>query len=234
MLAPGSPPEVAVARPEVAGPTAARHERRTWLVAALALGVALLLGVGSRLAGSAAVAGEALHMLAHGAAFLMAGAAYVIARRLAAAGRPRAAALAPDAAAVLNGVILLLLGADLAARSLAALHGGGAAASGPALALAGVGLVVNLAAVLLLRHSHAHEHGHGRDVNFLAVYLHVVGDAAVGVLAIAALLAQRTLGWLWADPAAGLVGAALVMALGLQVLARSAPLMWRAVAPRAG
>jgi cation diffusion facilitator family transporter len=43
-----------------------------------------------------------------------------------------------------------------------------------------------------------------------AAIIHVVADAAVSVLVIAGLLLARAFGWLWMDPLAGLVGAAVI------------------------
>jgi len=54
-----------------------------------------------------------------------------------------------------------------------------------------------------------HDAGHD-DHNLRAAYLHVVADALTSVLAIAALVAGRWLGWNWLDPLMGLVGAALI------------------------
>lgn len=66
-------------------------------------------------------------------------------------------------------------------------------------------------------HDHAHGHGaaHGRprrthDNNLRSAYVHVLADALTSVLAIAALLAGRSYGWLWADPAMGVVGALVI------------------------
>ena len=63
-------------------------------------------------------------------------------------------------------------------------------------------------------HDHGHEHGHhphhGADNNFRSAYLHVLADALTSVLAIAALLAGRYLGWVWLDPVMGLVGAVVI------------------------
>ena len=56
-----------------------------------------------------------------------------------------------------------------------------------------------------------HAHGdHGRDNNMRAAVVHVVADAAVSVLVIVGLVLARTFGWLWMDPVAGLVGAAVI------------------------
>src|SRR5690606_9475223 len=71
-----------------------------------------------------------------------------------------------------------------------------------------LGLVVNLVSAWLLgsaghdhsHHAHSHEGHHHHDHNLRAAYLHVVADALTSVLAIAALLCGRYLGWVWVDP----------------------------------
>lgn len=50
-----------------------------------------------------------------------------------------------------------------------------------------------------------------RDHNMRAAYVHVIADAAVSVLAIIGLLLAQSFGWLWMDPLAGLVGAAVIL-----------------------
>ena len=43
-----------------------------------------------------------------------------------------------------------------------------------------------------------------------AAFVHVIADAAVSVLVIAALLLARSFGWMWMDPLAGVVGAVVI------------------------
>jgi cation diffusion facilitator family transporter len=94
---------------------------------------------------------------------------------------------------------------------------------GEAILVAVLGLGVNLLSAWLLAeedpghgghshggHSHGHGHGHHQDHNLRAAYLHVLADALTSVLAIAALVAGKYWGWLWMDPAMGLVGAVLI------------------------
>lgn len=97
-----------------------------------------------------------------------------------------------------------------------------------AIAIAIVGLLVNLACAWLLKddhghhhhghdhHGHAHHghdhhdhHGHG-DLNLRAAYIHVLADAATSVLAILALVGGMLWGADWLDPVMGIVGAGLV------------------------
>ena len=88
-----------------------------------------------------------------------------------------------------------------------------------AIAIAIVGLLVNLASAWLLKdehhhHGHGHDHGHGHehhhDLNLRSAYLHVLADAATSVLAIIALFGGKLWGLNWLDPVMGLVGATLI------------------------
>jgi len=207
------------AAPEAA---AVRHERRTWMGAVLTAAAAAIELAGGGWTGSAALAGEGLHMGAHLSAFLLAGLGYVLARRLRTDRRADAAELAADAAALANGLLLLVLGAALAWGSLQSLQRATPVAFGSALGIAVFGFAVNLVAIAVLNHAHAHETGHARDLNFRAIYLHVLGDAAVALLAILGLVLGRSFGWRWTDAAAGGLGALLLMLLGFQVAFRSA------------
>ncbi len=89
-----------------------------------------------------------------------------------------------------------------------------------AIAIAMVGLLVNLVSAWLLKGGHHHDHGHGHDdhghghdhhdLNLRSAYLHVLADAATSVLAIIALFGGKLWGASWLDPVMGLVGAVLV------------------------
>lgn len=109
-----------------------------------------------------------------------------------------------------------------------------------AIAIALVGLLVNLACAWLLKddhghhhghshdHSHDHHHGHShdhhhghdhhdhadhqghQDLNLRAAYIHVLADAATSVLAILALVGGMLWGADWLDPLMGIAGAVLV------------------------
>ena len=93
-----------------------------------------------------------------------------------------------------------------------------------AMGVAAIGLLVNLLSARILGaaheqdHDHAHAHGHGHDhghapghdLNLKSAYVHVLADAATSVAAIAALAGGWWLGWVWLDPAVGIVGAVLI------------------------
>ncbi len=87
-----------------------------------------------------------------------------------------------------------------------------------AIALAVLGLLVNLVCAWLLKDNHSHHHHHHgeqgehhhHDLNLRAAYLHVLADAATSVLAIVALFGGKLFGLAWLDPVMGLAGSVLV------------------------
>lgn len=91
-----------------------------------------------------------------------------------------------------------------------------------AIAVALLGLAVNVVCALILGKAHHHDHGHAHghhhhgahdphhDLNLKSAYVHVIADAATSVLAIVALFGGWIYGWSWLDPLMGIVGAALV------------------------
>ncbi|MBN9341043.1 MAG: CDF family Co(II)/Ni(II) efflux transporter DmeF, partial [Comamonadaceae bacterium] len=129
--------------------------------------------------------------------------------------------LAGFASAVVLALVALLIGWESLARLARPIR----IDFDQAIAVAAVGLAVNLACAWLLKddhthhghghhhdhHDHHHAHGEARDNNLRAAYLHVLADALTSVLAIAALLLGRSRGWLWADPVMGVVGALVIV-----------------------
>ena len=66
-----------------------------------------------------------------------------------------------------------------------------------------------------------HEHAGGaasRDNNLRAAFIHVVADATVSVTVIVGLVLARAFGWLWMDPAAGVVGAFVIASWSLALI----------------
>lgn len=204
-----------------------RNERKVWLVIALTASMMLVEIVAGTLYGSMALVADGWHMSTHAGAMLIAVLAYHFARRH--AGNPRftfgtgkLGDLAGFASAVLLALVALLIGWESLVRLTQPIH----IDFNQAIAVAVVGLGVNLVCAWLLKddHAHHHHHGHehhhsndehhapgkGRDNNLRAAYLHVLADALTSVLAILALLLGRSYGWSWADPAMGVVGALVI------------------------
>lgn len=212
-----------------------RHnEHRVWLVIALTAATMVVEIVAGTVLGSMALVADGWHMSTHAGAMLITALAYAYARRHArderfTFGTGKLGDLAGFASAVVLALVALLIGWESVLRLLDPVP----IAYGQAIAVATIGLAVNLVSAWLLRDEHAHHHhhhhhghdhghhheaghgnegGHARDNNLRAAYLHVIADALTSVLAIVALLLGRSQGWQWADPAMGVVGA-LVIAL---------------------
>jgi cation diffusion facilitator family transporter len=196
----------------------ARHERRTWFVVALtALMMVGEITVGW-LSGSIALLADGWHMATHAAALGIAALAYLFARR-----QPGNSHFSfgtgkfGDLAAFSSAIILTMIAVQIAYESAYRLFHPVPIAYGEAIAVAVLGLGVNLVSAWLLRddhdhhHGHAHGHHHHHDNNLRAAYIHVLADAATSVLAIAALVVAMVSQWVWADPVVGIV-ASLVIA----------------------
>ncbi len=201
-----------------------RNERKVWLVIALTASMMLVEIVAGTLYGSMALVADGWHMSTHAGAMLIAVLAYRFARRH--AGNPRftfgtgkLGDLAGFTSAIVLALIALLIGWESLVRLTQPIH----IDFNQAIAVAVVGLGVNLVCAWLLKddhahHGHEHHHSHdehhapgkGRDNNLRAAYLHVLADALTSVLAIVALLLGRSYGWTWADPAMGVVGALVI------------------------
>jgi cation diffusion facilitator family transporter len=205
------------------GPKHARNERRTWFVVVLT--AVMMVGeiAAGSLFGSMALLADGWHMATHAAALGISGIAYLFARQH--AGNARFAfgtGKFGDLAAFSSAIILGLIAVQIAYESVLRLVNPVPIGYGEAIAVAMLGLGVNLVSAWLLRDTHDHDHhgdGHHRhhDNNLRAAYVHVMADAATSILAVAALLVAMYANWVWADPAVGIVGSIViaVWAIGL-------------------
>lgn len=205
-----------------------RHDenaRRTlWVVALTAV-----MMVGEIAAGiafnSMALLADGFHMATHAGALGIAALAYGYAKRHATSGRYSfGTGKVGDLAGFASALVLGIVAIGIAWESAIRLVDPSPVAFGEATVIAVIGLGVNIASALLLGHghdhghdhddhhghAHDHDHGHEKDNNLRSAYLHVVADALTSVLAIAALLGGRYLGWVWLDPAMGVVGAIVI------------------------
>ncbi|HUG21575.1 CDF family Co(II)/Ni(II) efflux transporter DmeF [Piscinibacter sp.] len=207
-------------------------EARTRWVLALTL-VTMLAEIGAGWwTGSMALLADGWHMGTHALALAVAALAYWLARRHAhdarfAFGTWKIEVLGSFASAVVLAVVAL----GIAAESVLRLWRSEPIAVEAALAVAVIGLAVNLVSAWLLHgaehgghehphdgHDHDHDHDHGHhDLNLRAAYVHVLTDALTSVLAIGALAGAWWLGWWWLDPMVGVLGAVViaVWAVGL-------------------
>jgi cation diffusion facilitator family transporter len=218
-----------------------RNERRTWAVIVLCSFMMVAEIAGGLVFGSIALVADGLHMSTHASALLLAALAYRYARRHVdderfSFGTGKLGDLAGFTSAIVLAMIALLIGYEAVTRLFWPVH----IRFGEAIPIAALGLIVNVASVLLLSggnhhhdhdhdshdhhahtngHAHEHEHAHEtahhtahRDNNMRAAIVHVLADAAVSVLVIAGLTLALLLGWNWMDPVVGLIGAVVIAA----------------------
>lgn len=208
-----------------------RNARRTLWVVLLTAGMMVVEIVAGVLFNSMALLADGFHMATHAGALGVAAVAYAYAKKHANSrrysfGTGKVGDLAGFASAMALGLVALGIAVESAQRLLSPQS----VAFGEATVIAVVGLLVNIASAWLLGadhhhgHDHGHDHGHHHghhdhshgqdrhhhDNNLRSAYVHVLADALTSVLAIAALLGGRYLGWIWLDPVMGLIGATVI------------------------
>ncbi len=172
---------------------------------------------------SMALLADGWHMSSHAVAIGLSALAYATARRYAQDAR---FAFGTWKVEVLGGfasaIFLLVVGAMMVIGSVERIISPQPIQYQEAIAIAILGLLVNIVCAAILGKAHHHDHdghhhdGHDhhhdhQDLNLKSAYLHVVVDAATSVLAIVALAGGWMFGWSWLDPAMGIVGAVLVV-----------------------
>ena len=209
------------------GPAHDKNARRTLWVVALTLVMMVGEITAGYITGSMALLADGFHMATHAGALGIAAAAYGYAKRHAYSqrysfGTGKVGDLGGFASALILGMVALGIGVESVMRLLQPTQ----VQFGTATLIAIAGLIVNVVSALLLGHGHdqedhghphphphvhAHAHAHhGNDNNLKSAYAHVIADALTSVLAIAALLSGRYLGWVWLDPVMGIVGAIVI------------------------
>lgn len=234
-----------------------KRERRTWMVVALTSVMMVAEIIGGSIFGSMALLADGWHMATHAAALSIAGFAYLFARRHAADrrftfGTGKVGELAGFASAVALGLVAVLI----AYESLLRLYSPVAVNFNEAIAIAVLGLAVNLVSAWLLGADHDHGHGHAHnehdhhdhdhhehdhhhehhhrheDHNLRAAFFHVLADALTSVLAIVGLLTARYFGWIWIDPLVGIFGACVIAIWSYGLIRSSAAVLLDTVPDR--
>ena len=120
-------------------------------------------------------------------------------------------------AATINAVMLIVIAVFIVIEAIRRFQNPPEVATAGMLAISTLGLAANIVVALyMLRGSDVRE-----NVNMRGAYLHVLGDALGSVGAIAAALAMMCFGWGWADAAASVLVAALIVKSGWGVLKES-------------
>src|SRR5215468_6936163 len=177
-------------------------------------GFTLIEALGGYLANSIALLAEAAHMLADSAALLLAVIAVGAARRPADARRTYGHRRYQPLAAFINGQLLLLLTVWVVYEAIRRLLQPPVVNGRMMLAIAVLGGVANLVALLALKG--------GRSLNERSARAHVLSDLLGSVAASAAALLILLKGWSVADPLLSLLISALILRFAWAITRQSA------------
>jgi len=206
-------------------------EKRTRRVVVLTTAMMLVEIVAGYFFHSMALVADGWHMGTHVAAFVLAAAAYAYGRRHArdarfTFGTGKVGVLGAFTSAIVLSIIALIIAVDSIHRLVApqAIH------FRDAIIVAIVGLFVNLLSAFMLKddhhhHGHGHSHGHSHDLNLKAAYIHVLADTFTALGAVVALTTGYFLGWVWLDPAMGLVGTIVILSWAWTLLRDSGSIL---------
>lgn len=179
--------------------------------------------IGGLVSGSLALLADAGHMLVDSFALLFAFLGARLARRPADARRSYGYARLEVLVGYTNALLQIGLVTWIAFAAISRLFAPTPILSGTMLAVAVLGLCVNLCVLAVLgRHDR-------EDVNAAAAFLHVLGDLLGSVAAISAALAVRYLDWLWADAVASLLVSLLILRAATALLRRAAHILLEGV-----
>ncbi|WP_372378817.1 CDF family Co(II)/Ni(II) efflux transporter DmeF [Vibrio natriegens] len=210
-------------------------ERRTFYVLLLTLVTMIVEISAGTLFGSMALLADGWHMGTHAAAFCITLFAYRYAKQHANSerfsfGTGKVSVLGGFTSAIALGIVALMMMVESVHR----LFNPETIKFNEAIMVAVIGLVVNLASMLLLKdhhhhghehHHHDHHHEHHHDHNLAAAYFHVLADTLTSLLAIVALIIGKFYGWVWLDAAMGIVGALVIGKWTLGLIRQTAPVL---------
>jgi cation diffusion facilitator family transporter len=186
--------------------TAAGAQRhRLLIVLALTLAVMAAEIVGGLLSGSLALLADAGHMATDAAAIALALGAVTLAQRPARGRRTFGWQRVEILAAVANGLLLLVVAGYVLVEAVRRIGEPPEIASGLMLAVASIGLAVNLASLAVLHRSRS------GSLNLRGAYLEVLADALGSVAVIVAAVVMLVTGWTPADIVASAVIGCLVV-----------------------
>ena len=182
-----------------------KAERNTKIVMILTVVTMVIEIIAGWLSGSMALLADGWHMATHVAAFGITLFAYQYARKN--VNNPQYN-FGTGKVGVLGGftsaVILAMVALIMVIESLMRLFRPDLIHFNEAIAVAIIGLGVNLISALVLEDDHDHDH------NIQAAYIHVLADALTSILAIIALCGGKFFGWIWLDAVMGIVGAMVI------------------------
>lgn len=175
------------------GEVRAGHERVLWIALGLTTAFMVAEVVGALITGSLALLSDAAHMFTDSAALAISLVAIVIAKRAADRKRTFGYYRFEILAAAFNAMLLFLVAVYILYEAYQRLREPAEIQTLGMLVIASIGLVVNLASMLLLRS------GSSESLNVKGAYLEVWSDLLGSIGVIVAALVIRFTGWAWVD-----------------------------------
>jgi cobalt-zinc-cadmium efflux system protein len=200
-------------------------ESNRGLVIALSIVIVMMIVevVGGLLSNSLALIGDAGHMFVDALALSLSLFALTLARRPATATRTYGFHRVEIMAALVNGAILAVVAAFIFYKAYQRFQNPPEIHSGLMLVVAILGLLANLAGILLLRrHRHV-------SLNIRAAFFHILGDTISSVGVIVASLIITLTGWSYADPIIAIVIGIIILTGAVQLLRESSDILLEAV-----
>ncbi|WP_045407920.1 CDF family Co(II)/Ni(II) efflux transporter DmeF [Vibrio jasicida] len=213
-----------------------KGEKRTLYVLILTVTTMVVEIAAGTMFGSMALLADGWHMGTHAAAFCITLFAYRYAKQNAhndrfSFGTGKVSVLGGFTSAIALGIVALMMMVE----SIHRLFNPESIQFNEAIMVAVIGLVVNLASMLLLQDHHhhghdhhdhhGHDHEHHHDHNLTAAYFHVLADTLTSLLAIVALIVGKFYGWVWLDAIMGIVGAVVIGKWTLGLMKQTAPVL---------
>ncbi|NQD64645.1 cation transporter [Bacillus haikouensis] len=176
-------------------------------------GYMIVEAIGGFMTNSLALLSDAGHMLSDSVSLGVGLAAFALGEKAADYSKTYGYKRFEILAAVFNGVTLVLISLYIFYEAYHRFMEPPEVASTGMLIIASIGLVVNIFVAWILMRGDTEE-----NLNVRAAFLHVLGDLLGSVGAIAAALLIIFFGWGWADPAASVIVAFLVLISGWRVM----------------
>ncbi len=202
----------------------AGSEQLLWWVLALTLCFALVEALGGWWAHSLALLGDAGHMFSDTVALGMAAAASRFSRRPPSARHSYGLARAEVVAALLNGLLMLVVVVGIVVEAIRRFREPQPVAGTLVMVVAGVGLLFNVAAALILSRG-------DRSLNVRGALVHVTGDLLGSIGALIAGAVIYFTAWTPIDPILSIVICALILYSTLRLLRDALHVLMEGVPP---
>ena len=211
------------AHPHAHGLHATTDAGRVLIAACLTGGFMLAEVAGGLITGSLALLADAGHMLTDTVSLGLAWYAFRLAGRVATARLTYGFDRVKTLVAYTNGIAVFAIGAWIVMEALQRFQDPPAILGGPMLAIAVLGLLVNVGAFAVLAG------GDRKSLNMRGAILHVVGDLLGSVAALVAAAVILTTGWLPVDPLLSVLVALLLFRSAWSLVRESAHLLLEGV-----